>query len=482
MRLLTLFAALITFAMTPGLAAASSRVALVVGVSEYGNIGSLENPGRDAAQVAEALRAVDFQVTELTQPQQVTRAGLVTALSRFRAQAQSADAAVVYFAGHGVEVDGANWLLPGDVFADAPDDLEGTAIRASFAVNAVRGASQLRLVILDACRNNPFARSRGWTTGQRAVGRQGLGRELDRADNVVLLLATQPGAVAADGTGSSNSPFAQALASTLTTDGMLVSELPAMVSRKMRQLTGVDQRPDQQGIFDEPRWSFRPSSASDVSGAAATTGKSSIDAKAGANAAAPALVTAPTLNVEAKSRGGGAGDPPIANASIGAAAGPASAASALITTPVTNANLEPKEGESASSGLALDNTLVGVLADDQALRSHAEALVDRAYKGEEITLTRGSPEQAAVERAIAERVARDNAEYESRKREVTEQANRHQQEYEAKIAAYKAAVAENEQKRAEVEAYNANVRACAGGDKARCPTVTETPKITQPPG
>jgi len=247
---------LLAFVM-PVTAHAGTRVALVVGISSYRALPALENPGHDAATVAGALRGVGFKVTELTQPAQLTRAALGAALLSFGRQAQGAEAAVVYFAGHGVEVNGANWLLPSDVTAETPDHLQVTAIPAAAAINAVRGASAIRLVILDACRDNPFALNPGWAHGNRSFGTRGLGREASRADNVVLLLATQPGTKASDGSGSGNSPFAKALAATLTTEGMQISALPAMVSRRMRDLTGVEQRPDQQGIFDEPAWLFR---------------------------------------------------------------------------------------------------------------------------------------------------------------------------------------------------------------------------------
>ncbi len=257
MRTYQLMLVLLAFVM-PVTAHAGTRVALVVGISSYRELPALENPGRDAAAVAGALRGVGFKVTELNQPAQLTRAALGAALLSFGRQAQGAEAAVVYFAGHGVEVNGANWLLPSDVTAETPDHLQVTAIPAAAAINAVRGASAMRLVILDACRDNPFALSPGWASGRSASATRGLGRESARADNVVLLLATLPGTKADDGRGQGNSPFARALAASIGADGLRVSSLPTMVSRRMRELSGVEQRPDQQGIFDEPDWMFRP--------------------------------------------------------------------------------------------------------------------------------------------------------------------------------------------------------------------------------
>lgn len=254
-RTLVLFVVIVL--ALPAAAFAGERVALVVGVSTYRYVPSLDNPANDAVEVARALRGTGFAVTELSQPEQLTRDAIGSALVNFRKRAETAEAAIIYFAGHGVEVNGTNWLLPSDVSADSPDDLEVKAIPASSAINAVRGASTIRLVILDACRDNPFTANPGWASEHRSFGARGLGRELSRADNVVLLLATQPGTKASDGKGSGNSPFARALSSTLSTEGMQIAELPGMISRRMREDDRVEQRPDQQGIFDDARWMFR---------------------------------------------------------------------------------------------------------------------------------------------------------------------------------------------------------------------------------
>lgn len=235
------------------------RVALVIGVGGYANVPWLTNPPNDAKLIADALRRDGFTVVALTRPEELTRNALIASLNRFRAEASGAEAAVVYYAGHGVEVDGTNWLLPADTAAETPDDLEGTAIRASFVIKAVNGASKVRLVVLDACRNNPFARSRGWSTGTRAVAGGGLARQADLPSNVVLLLATQQGQTSADsgaGGATGNSPFARALAASLQKPGMTQARLPSALSQEMLAQSGIVQRPDQQGIIDEPDWQF----------------------------------------------------------------------------------------------------------------------------------------------------------------------------------------------------------------------------------
>lgn len=245
--------------MPPHLALAAPRkVALVIGISQYTSVPSLTNPQTDADAVSKALRDDGFDVTELTNPEQLDRTALWTSITAFRNKANGTEAAVIYYAGHGVEANGHNWLLPRDAKAGSPDEIEGSAIASAMLIGAVSGASQVRLVILDACRDNPFAGESGWAQSTRSIGQsRGLARETNLPPNVVVLLATQPGLKANDGKGGTNSPFAQALATALTSENLRISSLPTVVSKQMRQVSGIDQRPDQQGIFDEPDWMFR---------------------------------------------------------------------------------------------------------------------------------------------------------------------------------------------------------------------------------
>ena len=234
------------------------RVALVIGISTYRQIPSLTNPKNDAALVAKSLRDDGFAVTELTDSDRLDRSQLWDAISNFHRAATGVEAAVIYYAGHGVEVGGRNYLLPSDARAATPDEIEGSGIPTSQLASAVSGANSVRLVILDACRDNPFAGQAGWNDGKRSVAEtRGLVREANLPRAVVVLLATQPGLKAADGGNAANSPFARALSVALATDNLRLSALPTMVSRQMQALAGVDQSPDQQGIWDEPDWAFR---------------------------------------------------------------------------------------------------------------------------------------------------------------------------------------------------------------------------------
>ncbi|WP_082730490.1 MULTISPECIES: caspase family protein [Sphingomonas] len=251
--------------LVPEAAIAGKRLALVIGITQYRSVPSLANPARDAAKVAQALRSVNFEVTELTQSSQVNRTELLTAITAFKRAAVGAEAAIIYYAGHGVQVGAKNWLLPSDVQAETPDEIEASAVASSYLINAVSGATKVRLVILDACRDNPFADTPGWSSGGRSLDKtRGLVRETNLPPSVVVLLATQPGAKASDGAGASNSPFALALASVIPTEGLPIGFLPSAVLRAMKRMTGIDQRPDAAGIFDEESWAFRPGSGAAI--------------------------------------------------------------------------------------------------------------------------------------------------------------------------------------------------------------------------
>lgn len=228
---------------------AAARVALIVGVSKYDKVPSLANPAKDAKLVQQTLQKLGFQVTVLTDP---TRAALVEGLGAFEEAAQGSEAAVVYFAGHGAMIDGVNYLLPKDASSSNKSALTGTAVESARLGQALLGAKSVRLVILDACRNNPVAtRSLGGNT-------RGLVRETGRTSTqVVTLMAAGPGEVALDG-ATSNSPFAVALAQGLTRPGITVGELPSYVQAEVERMTEGQQTPDLQGIWTNVHWTFDP--------------------------------------------------------------------------------------------------------------------------------------------------------------------------------------------------------------------------------
>ena len=230
---------------------AAQRVALIVGVSKYDKVPSLNNPAKDAKLVQTTLQKLGFQVTVLTDP---SRASLIEGLGAFEEAAKGSEAAVIYYAGHGAMIDGVNYLLPKDAIITNKSSLTGTAVESARLGQSMMGAKAVRLIILDACRNNPVAtRSLGGNT-------RGLTRETGPTSvAVVTLMAAGPGQVAQDGAaGAANSPFAIALTQGLSRPGITVGELPSYVQAEVERMTEGEQTPDLQGIWPNVHWSFDP--------------------------------------------------------------------------------------------------------------------------------------------------------------------------------------------------------------------------------
>ena len=216
------------------------RVALVIGNSAYENAAALPNPERDANLVADALKRTGFEtVTLLTN---LRKDALVSALRDFAARAETADWAVVYYAGHGMEVGGINYLIPTDAKIAADRDIGFEAVPLEQVLNAAERAKKLRLVILDACRDNPFANQmkRTLTVASRSVSR-GLAAVEPEAGTLVVY-AAKDGETALDGDGI-NSPFASAFVKNLPTPGLEVRRLFDFVRDDVMEATGRKQKP-----------------------------------------------------------------------------------------------------------------------------------------------------------------------------------------------------------------------------------------------
>jgi len=216
------------------------RIALVIGNSAYENVPALPNPERDATFVAETLKRTGFEsVTVLTN---LRKDALITALRNFATQAESADWAVVYYAGHGMEVGGINYLVPVDARIAADRDIGFEAVPMQQVLNAAERAKKLRLVILDACRDNPFASQmkRTLTVASRSVTRGLAAVEPDAGTLVVY--AAKDGETAIDGDGS-NSPFALAFVKNLQTPGLEVRRLFDYVRDDVMEATARKQKP-----------------------------------------------------------------------------------------------------------------------------------------------------------------------------------------------------------------------------------------------
>jgi uncharacterized caspase-like protein len=221
---------------------ADSRVALVIGNSAYAGVGALPNPKGDATLVAETLRGEGFQVMLV---QDAKRDGMIKALRNFSHEADQADWALVYYAGHGIEVGGVNYLLPIDIELREDRDAEDEAISLDRVLRAVTNAHKLRLVILDACRNNPFGATMKRSISTRAVVDRGLAPAEPPA-GILVVYAAEAGQVAEDGS-TGHSPFTAALARRMQEPGLEISRLFNVVTADVLDATGGHQRPYQYG-------------------------------------------------------------------------------------------------------------------------------------------------------------------------------------------------------------------------------------------
>ena len=229
-------------------ALALTRVALVIGNSNYANEPHLTNPTRDAKAVADALRQAGFQTVTFIPDADV--ATLNKSLHTFEDQAMSADVAVLYYAGHGMEMNGVNYLIPVDARLKTDRDLSYEAVPQSLAESAAGGAKSLSLVILDACRDNPFASSMQITGGAHRSMSRGLAPvdEEQLSANALVEYSAASGTTASDGDPSAgHSPFAAALIRHVTEPGVEISLLFGKVRDDVWRDTQKSQRPASYG-------------------------------------------------------------------------------------------------------------------------------------------------------------------------------------------------------------------------------------------
>ncbi|MES0812864.1 caspase family protein [Roseibium sp. SCPC15] len=220
--------------LLPVSAHASAKVALVIGNGSYQAMSSLVNPANDANLMTNKLAALGFEVIRVIDGD---RRDFYDALTQFGRKAQGAEVALVFYAGHGVQVNGRNWLLPVDAQIQASTDLPGQAVKADDLLEIMEASgAKLKLVFLDACRNNPLPRSLSRGTSN------GLARLEANAAGMMIAFATSPGDVALDGTGR-NSPFTEALATWIDTPDLEIRHLMGRVRESVYRDTGKAQLP-----------------------------------------------------------------------------------------------------------------------------------------------------------------------------------------------------------------------------------------------
>jgi uncharacterized caspase-like protein len=238
-RLAAFAAALLAICLASPSALAGKRVALVIGNSNYQNVAALTNPANDAAAITEMFKKAAFDVVDSRRDLKAQE--MRRALRDFGDKARGADIAVIYFAGHGLEVDGNNYVVPVDAVLERDADVEDEAVSLNRILLAAEPATQLRLVILDACRDNPFAKKMKRTIASRSIGRGLVGVEANKP-NTFIAFAAKEGSTAADGDGR-NSPFSAALLKHLTTPGLDIRKAFGYVRDDVMSATGNQQEP-----------------------------------------------------------------------------------------------------------------------------------------------------------------------------------------------------------------------------------------------
>jgi uncharacterized caspase-like protein len=238
--------------LPPLLAAAQARLALVVGNAAYRHTDPLRNSVNDAELIAASLKKIGFKVTLL---RDATLREMAGAAADFGRSIGRGDIAFVYFAGHGVQHGGENYLIPVDASVEQPDELRSHAFPISQLFSALPTDGRAsNIVVLDACRNNPFAgRSPAYTRAlnagkpdERGIARVEVPAGLSQLDNVpgntLIAYATSPGKVALDGDGR-NSPYAEALSSVMLDEGLEVTAVFQEATLLVKRNTRYQQEP-----------------------------------------------------------------------------------------------------------------------------------------------------------------------------------------------------------------------------------------------
>ena len=237
--LMAVVALVISFCSVSDGALANRRVALVIGNSSYLNVPSLPNPANDAAAVAQMFKTAGFDIVESRRD--LRNAEIRRVLNNFFDSARDADYAVVYYAGHGIEIDGSNYIVPVDALLERDRDVYDETISLDRIVQSIEPARQLRLVILDACRENPFSQSMKRTIATRGISR-GLARVDPMTPNTLVAFAAKAGSTAEDGNGK-HSPFTMAILNHLTAPGLDLRKAFGIIRDDVMAATNNKQEP-----------------------------------------------------------------------------------------------------------------------------------------------------------------------------------------------------------------------------------------------
>jgi uncharacterized caspase-like protein len=232
-------------ASPPAGTATGRRVALVIGNGAYTHIKALANPSNDARAVAKSLRGIGFVVTEGID---LDRAAMQNMIREFLRDAARSQVAIVYYAGHGVQIDGRNWLIPVDAQLKAGGSITDMMTDMDTIMAGLDDQLRTNILILDACRNNPMAPQVASAGSGRGIEGGGLaapsslGSGSTLGAGTLIAFATAPGKVALDGEGA-NSPFSAALSRHIGTPGLEVQQMLTRVRAEVVATTRSQQVP-----------------------------------------------------------------------------------------------------------------------------------------------------------------------------------------------------------------------------------------------
>lgn len=230
------------FGMSVSVTAEPVRKALIIGNAKYTQVSALKNSVNDAVLIDKTLRARGFQTTVLTD---ATRRQMQTSIQEFAQQLDSNSVGLFYYAGHGVEIGGTNFLLPVDANIKSEADVEYEAVDANRILSVFKRSNNgLNLMILDACRDNPFSSD----ASRSLLGQRGLVR-MQPASGSLVLYAAEPGHVASDNPNGSNGLFTLNLVDSIEQPGLKIEEVFKRTALKVRNASGNKQTPYQEGVI-----------------------------------------------------------------------------------------------------------------------------------------------------------------------------------------------------------------------------------------
>src|SRR4030088_1475497 len=241
MRFLIAAMSVAALLVSGNVALADKRVAFVVGNGAYKNVAPLPNPAIDAKSMAKVLRNVGFDVVEGAN---LSRDKMTEKLLEFGKKAEGADVALLFYAGHGIAINGTNYLLPVDADLKSEMDVKlGAAINIDVTLEQTMSDAKVKLVFLDARRDNPFAARIRSAKATRSVNVQAGLAEMKSGEGTLIAFATGPGQTALDGEAGTNSPFTRALMANIAAPGIEIQQAMTKVRAQVQEETSKGQLP-----------------------------------------------------------------------------------------------------------------------------------------------------------------------------------------------------------------------------------------------